>query len=161
MHSLLASPGVISDSWMIQGICKEAAARTTGTLTKTPLGEDYIRLVIFQVISRFYKSLHDTERIGEVLRIQVSAEFARRNACVRNVEISNQHFSQCLHKIPHRQFHSRPPATPVIKQYLGVTCPAVPPPVNTSFFHNKILLVGEITVRSFLPGHEPAGQDRR
>ena len=37
MHSLLASPGVISDSWMIQGICKEAAARTTGTLTKPPL----------------------------------------------------------------------------------------------------------------------------
>ena len=32
------------------------------------------------------------ERIGEVLRIQVSAEFARRNACVGNVEIRNQLF---------------------------------------------------------------------
>ena len=37
MHSLLASPGVISDSWIMQGMDREAAARTTGTLTKPPL----------------------------------------------------------------------------------------------------------------------------
>ena len=36
MQSLLASPGVISDSWITQGIFKDAAARTTGTDTKPP-----------------------------------------------------------------------------------------------------------------------------
>ena len=36
IHSLLASPGVISDSWMMQGIFKDAAALTTGTLTNPP-----------------------------------------------------------------------------------------------------------------------------
>ena len=34
---LFASPGVISDSWMMHGIFKEAAALTTGTETKPPL----------------------------------------------------------------------------------------------------------------------------
>ena len=37
MHSLLASPGVISDSCMMQGILRVAAALTTGTLTNPPL----------------------------------------------------------------------------------------------------------------------------
>ena len=37
IHNLLASPGVISDSCMMQGIFRAAAARTTGTLTKPPL----------------------------------------------------------------------------------------------------------------------------
>ena len=37
MHILLASPGVMSDSWMMQGMPRDAAARTTGTATKPPL----------------------------------------------------------------------------------------------------------------------------
>ena len=35
--SLLASPGVISDSWMMVGIWQRFAAWTTGTVTKPPL----------------------------------------------------------------------------------------------------------------------------
>ena len=37
IQSLLASPGVISDSWITHGIFREAAARTTGTDTNPPL----------------------------------------------------------------------------------------------------------------------------
>ena len=36
-HSLLARPGVMSDSWITHGMCRDPAARTTGTLTKPPL----------------------------------------------------------------------------------------------------------------------------
>lgn len=35
-HNLFASPGVISDSWMMAGILRFFAARTTGTVTKPP-----------------------------------------------------------------------------------------------------------------------------
>ena len=48
MQSLLASPGVMSDSWMIQGIPKDAAARTTGTLTKPPLEKSTSGLISFR-----------------------------------------------------------------------------------------------------------------
>ena len=37
MHSLFASPGDMSDSWMIVGILQVFAANTTGTVTKPPL----------------------------------------------------------------------------------------------------------------------------
>ena len=37
MHILLARPGVMSDSWIMQGMPRVAAARTTGTDTKPPL----------------------------------------------------------------------------------------------------------------------------
>ena len=37
MQILLASPGVMSDSWMMVGILKCFAARTTGTDTNPPL----------------------------------------------------------------------------------------------------------------------------
>ena len=36
MASLFASPGVISDSWIITGTLYLAAAKTTGTVTKPP-----------------------------------------------------------------------------------------------------------------------------
>ena len=49
IQSLLASPGVISDSWMIHGIWRAAAARTTGTLTKPPLEKTTSGLICFNI----------------------------------------------------------------------------------------------------------------
>ena len=48
IHSLFASPGVISDSWIIQGMCRDAAARTTGTLTNPPLEKTTSGFIFFK-----------------------------------------------------------------------------------------------------------------
>ena len=49
MASLLASPGVMSDSWMMVGIWRLAAARTTGTLTKPPFEKTTSGFVRFRM----------------------------------------------------------------------------------------------------------------
>ena len=46
---LFASPGVISDSCMITGIFKKAAAITTGTLTKPPFEKTISGAYIFMI----------------------------------------------------------------------------------------------------------------
>ena len=47
IQSLFASPGVISDSWMTQGIPLDFAAITTGTDTKPPLEKTTSGLICF------------------------------------------------------------------------------------------------------------------
>ena len=50
-QSLLASPGVISDSWIIQGIFRDAAALTTGTETKPPLENTTSGFIFFSILT--------------------------------------------------------------------------------------------------------------
>ena len=52
---LFTSPGVISDSWIITGIWRCLAARTTGTATKPPLEKTTSG---FQLFQDFYSTSH-------------------------------------------------------------------------------------------------------
>lgn len=49
IHSLLARPGVMSDSWITQGIFREEAALTTGTVTKPPLEKTISGQISFRI----------------------------------------------------------------------------------------------------------------
>ena len=49
IHSLLARPGVMSDSWITQGIFKEEAALTTGTVTNPPLEKTISGQISFRI----------------------------------------------------------------------------------------------------------------
>ena len=50
MHSLFASPGDMSDSWMMVGILQVFAAKTTGTVTKPPLEKTTSGLSLLSIL---------------------------------------------------------------------------------------------------------------
>ena len=60
IHRLFASPGVISDSCIIQGIFSIAAARTTGTLTNPPLLKTISGFNVFRIFLASTKPLSGT-----------------------------------------------------------------------------------------------------
>ena len=115
-----------------------------GNADKSALGKNNVGLNLAKELHRLCESLENSEGIREVLGIKVSAKLACCNSKIRDIVVLYKLFLDSVvgtdvENIIASLLESRN------KGDIGVTCPALPPPVST------MVLVFSLTIFILLP----------